>query len=510
MFGNELVGAFREFKGIWDPQWKMNPGKVVDPYRLDENLRAGPDYKPRQVETYFQFPKDEGSFALATERCFGVGKCRSLDGETMCPSFKATREEMHSTRGRARLLFEMMRGDVIVDGWRDEHIRESLDLCLACKGCKSDCPVSVDVASYKAEFLAHYYEGRIRPRQAYAMGLIAKWARAASIAPGLANLLSRAPVLSRLAKLAAGISQKREIPAFAPQTFRAWFHSRQAKRSGGTRVLLWPDTFNNYFLPRTAQAAVEVLEDGGCEVAIPDRVLCCGRPLYDYGMLPKAKQWLEQILEVLGPEIDAGTPVVFLEPSCAAVFRDEMSELLPGNDRAGRLAQQSFLLDEYLKKIGYKPRRLERTAVLHGHCHQKAIMGMHPTVEMLSAMGVKAELLDDGCCGMAGSFGFEDGHYDVSMKVGEHGLLPRVRAASPHDLIISDGFSCREQIAQTTDRKALHLADVLAMGLHEGPAGPPQGMPESKYVQKPARVPWMPVAAVAAAGIAALLLLRRR
>jgi Fe-S oxidoreductase len=227
-------------------------------------------------------------------------------------------------------------------------------------------------------------------------------------------------------------------------------------------------------------------------------------------MLPKAKQWLEQILEVLGPEIDAGTPVVFLEPSCAAVFRDEMSELLPGNDRAGRLAQQSFLLDEYLKKIGYKPRRLERTAVLHGHCHQKAIMGMDPTVEMLSAMGVKAELLDDGCCGMAGSFGFEDGHYDVSMKVGEHGLLPRVRAASPHDLIISDGFSCREQIAQTTDRKALHLADVLAMGLHEGPAGPPQGMPESKYVQKPARVPWMPVAAVAAAGIAALLLLRRR
>ncbi|HZD42000.1 MAG TPA: FAD-linked oxidase C-terminal domain-containing protein, partial [Terriglobales bacterium] len=319
MYGEELVQGFREFKSIWDPQWKMNPGKVIDPYPLDSNLRVGPDYRPRKVQTYFKFPEDKGSFAAATERCFGVGKCRNLNGETMCPSFKATREEMHTTRGRAHLLFEMMRGDVLADGWRDEHVKESLDLCLACKGCKNDCPVSVDMATYKAEFLAHYYEGRLRPRQAYAMGLIANWARIASLAPGLVNFLSRAPLLGRIARLAGGISQQREIPAFASETFRSWFTQRGPKVTTGTRVLLWPDTFNNYFLPETAKAAVTVLENAGCTVAIPERAFCCGRPLYDYGMLTKAKRWLEEIVTALEPELTAGTPIIFLEPSCAAV-----------------------------------------------------------------------------------------------------------------------------------------------------------------------------------------------
>jgi FAD/FMN-containing dehydrogenase/Fe-S oxidoreductase len=473
MFGNELVEGFREFKSIWDPRWKMNPGKVVDPYRLDENLRVGPDYQPRPVQTYFQFPEDNGSFASAAERCFGVGKCRSLDGETMCPSFKATREEMHTTRGRAHLLFEMMRGDVIADGWRDEHVKESLDLCLACKGCKSDCPVAVDMASYKAEFLAHYYEGRIRPRQAYAMGLVSNWARIASHAPGLANFLSQTPPFAQLAKLAAGISQKRTVPRFAPQTFRSWFAAHVPQRAGGTRVLLWPDTFNNYFQPNTAQAAVEVLEDAGFQVAIPDRILCCGRPLYDYGMLPRARRWLTEILEALGPEIDAGTPLIFLEPSCAAVFRDEMLNLFPNDQAARRLSQQTFLFDEYLKRSGYRPHGLQgRRAILHGHCHQKALMGMSATQDLLGAAGLKAELLDSGCCGMAGSFGYESRHYDVSMKVGEHTLLPRVRSNPAEDLIIADGFSCREQIAQSTDKRALHLSEVLAMGLH-GASSPP-------------------------------------
>src|SRR5581483_2932779 len=371
MFGTELVQAFREFKSIWDPHWKMNPGKVVDPYRLDQNLRAGPDYHPRPVRTYFQYPEDHSSFAAATERCFGVGKCRSLDGDTMCPSFKATREEMHSTRGRAHLLFEMMRGDVIADGWRDPHVKESLDLCLACKGCKSDSPVSVDMATYKAEFLAHYYEGRRRPRQAYAMGLVALWARMGSCAPALVNFMTHAPILGRVAKFAAGISQRREVPRFAPQTFRRWFNEREHKNGNGRRVLLWPDTFNNYFLPDTARAALEVLEAAGCRVDIPARPLCCGRPLYDYGMLPQAKRWLEETLDTLGPDIDAGTPVVFLEPSCAAVFRDEMCSLLPHADRAKRFSQQTFLFDEYLCKINYHPPKFERPAIVHGHCHQK-------------------------------------------------------------------------------------------------------------------------------------------
>ena len=473
MFGPEIVEAFREFKSIWDPQWKMNPGKVVDPYRLDQNLRVGPDYHPRPVQTYFKFPDDHGSFASATERCFGVGKCRGLDGDTMCPSFKATREEMHTTRGRAHLLFEMMRGDVIADGWRDEHVKESLDLCLACKGCKSDCPVSVDMATYKAEFLAHYYEGRLRPRQAYSIGLIADWARIASHAPSLANFVTHAPVLRIIAKFAAGISQKREVPSFARQTFRSWFEARAHINGNGAkqRVLLWPDTFNNYFLPRTGQAATAVLESAGCDVDIPrspdgkSRVLCCGRPLYDYGMLPEAKRRLEETLEALGPEIDAGTPVVFLEPSCAAVFRDEMLGLLPDNDRAKRLSQQTFLLDEYLRKIDYHPPTLDRRAIVHGHCHQKAVMGLKPTEEILSGMGVKAEVLDSGCCGMAGSFGYESGHYDVSMKVGEHALLPKVRSTPKDQLIIASGFSCREQIEQGSDRKTVHLAEVLAMAL---------------------------------------------
>jgi FAD/FMN-containing dehydrogenase/Fe-S oxidoreductase len=506
MFGPELVDAFREFKSIWDPHWKMNPGKVVDPYRLDQNLRAGPDFHPRPVQTYFQFPEDHGSFASATERCFGVGKCRSLDGDTMCPSFKATREEMHTTRGRAHLLFEMMRGDVIADGWRDPHVRESLELCLACKGCKSDCPVSVDMATYKAEFLAHYYEGRLRPRHAYAMGLVANWARMASVAPALVNFVTHAPIFGRVAKFAAGISQKREVPAFARQTFRSWFEQRSDRKADGRRVLLWPDTFNNYFLPQTGRAAVEVLEAAGCQVAIPGRALCCGRPLYDYGMLPRAKRWLEEIVEVLGPEIDAGTPIVFLEPSCAAVFRDEMLNLLTQNDRVKRLSEQTLLFDEYLRKIDYHPPGFERAAIVHGHCHQKAVMGLKATEEILSGMGLKAEVLDSGCCGMAGSFGYESGHYDVSMKVGEHALLPKVRSTPADHLIIASGFSCREQIAQGTRRKAVHVAEVLAMALHQETQSTWAGK------RRPA-IGWKPLAAAAMATgvtLAAAALMRRR
>jgi len=504
MYGPELVEAFREFKSIWDPQWKMNPGKVVDPYRLDQNLRTGLDYHPRPVHTYFQFPDDRGSFAAATERCFGVGKCRGLDGETMCPSFKATREEMHTTRGRAHLLFEMMRGDVLADGWRDPHVKESLDLCLACKGCKSDCPVSVDMATYKAEFLAHYYEGRLRPRQAYTMGLVATWARAASRAPALVNLVTHAPVLGSLAKFAAGVSQQRELPRFARQTFRSWFEERAQRNGSGERVLLWPDTFNNYFLPETARAAVEVLESAGRNVAIPGRVLCCGRPLYDYGMLRRARRWLVEAIEALGPEIDAGTPVVFLEPSCAAVFRDEMLALMPGNERAQRLARQTFLFDEYLGKIDYQPPKLERRAVLHGHCHQKALMGLKPTEEILSAMGLETEALDSGCCGMAGSFGYESGHYDVSMKVGQHALLPKVRVTPPDALIVASGFSCREQIVQGTGRRAVHLAEVVRMAM--------QPAAEAAADRRPA-FRWQPLAAATAAAaiaFAAAAMIRRR
>jgi FAD/FMN-containing dehydrogenase/Fe-S oxidoreductase len=493
MFGPELVQAFREFKSAWDPEWKMNPGKLIDPYKLDENLRLGANYSPWEPKTNFQFPADHGSLAQATLRCVGVGKCRREDGGLMCPSYRATHDEEHSTRGRAHLLWEMTQGQgrsdgIIRDGWRSEEVKESLDLCLACKGCKSDCPVGVDVATYKAEFLSHYYEGRARPRSAYAFGNIDLWARAASHAPGLVNLTTQLPFLRDLSKLVAGIPRQRAIPAFAPETFKTWFHRTRAKRfvsgyrfsntassskstapSGAApSVLLWPDTFNNYFHPGTAKAAVEVLEAAGFQVIVPKAHLCCGRPLYDYGMLDRAQTLLLQILDELSPEIEAGIPIVGLEPSCVAVFRDELVNLFPHDERAQALSRQTFLLSEFLETSArnFPLPRLDRKALLHGHCHHKSLMTMTAEEAVLRRLGIDFQSPAPGCCGMAGAFGFEEDKYGISIAIGELELLPAVRQAPPNWLIIADGFSCREQIAQGSPRHALHLAEVLQMALN--------------------------------------------
>ncbi len=483
MFGPELLTAFREFKALWDPAWKMNPGKVVEPYRMDENLRLGADYKPWDPETHFRFPHDHGSMTHAMLRCVGVGKCRREEGGVMCPSWRVTHEEEHSTRGRAHLLWEMAQGDVIRDGWRDENVKESLDLCLSCKGCKTDCPVGVDLATYKAEFLSHYHEGRLRPRSDYAFANIDLWARLASKVPGLVNLATQLPFLRDIAKLAAGMPHERSVPAFAPQTFRAWFEQRTTEQRtperrtaerrepvnpDATPVMLWPDTFNNYFLPDTAKAAVEVLETAGFRVTIPESILCCGRPLYDFGMLDRAKRLLLKILDTLAPEIEAGIPIVVLEPSCAAVFRDELTNLFPDDARAQKLSRQSFLLSEFLeKKAAHFPLpKLSVKALIHGHCHHKALMKMTDEESVLRKMGIDWSAPAPGCCGMAGSFGFDQEKYDVSMAIGELELLPAVRRAPADSLIIADGFSCREQIAQSTDRHSLHLAEVIATALH--------------------------------------------
>jgi FAD/FMN-containing dehydrogenase/Fe-S oxidoreductase len=469
MFGPELVAAFQEFKAIWDPDSKMNPGKVVNPYRVDENLRLGTSYDPPQLKTHFRFPDDHGSFSRATLRCVGVGACRRIEGGTMCPSFMVTREEQHSTRGRARLLFEMLEGHPLQSGWRSEEVKEALDLCFACKGCKSDCPVNVDMATYKAEFLSHYYEGRLRPVTAYTMGLIHWWARLAAFMPGVANFFTHAPLLRDVAVRLAGIAPQRQVPAFAPQTFRQWFHRRGPRSLEKPAVILWPDTFNNHFHPEVAIAAVEVLEAAGYRVEVPYQALCCGRPLYDYGMLAAAKRLLRKVLDTLQPRIAQGVPVVGLEPSCVAVFRDELVNLFPHDAGARRLSQQTFLLDEFLAKQAehFEFPRLQRRALVHGHCHHKAIMGMSGEEAVLSKLGLDFTVLDSGCCGMAGAFGFEKDHYDISMKAGERVLLPAVRDAAKNTLIIADGFSCREQIVQATDRRALHLAQVLQMALHE-------------------------------------------
>jgi len=449
----------------------MNPGKVVDAYSSTDNLRLGTTYRPPALETHFDYREGDGGFPRAVLRCVGVGKCRKLDGGAMCPSFMVTREEEHSTRGRARLLFEMLQGETIRGGWKSEEVRRALDLCLACKACKSECPVNVDMATYKAEFLSHYWAGRVRPRSAYAFGLIPWWSRLASLAPGIVNFFTQTPGFASLALAAAGMAPQRKIPILAAQTFRAWFESRVPSSESRSPVMLFPDTFNNFFRPETARAGVEVLEAAGFDVAIPRTVLCCGRPLYDYGMLGLARKTLKRVLAALREEIRNGVPVVVLEPSCAAVFKDELPALFPDDEDARRLSEQTHVLAEFLRKKapGYRPPKLDRAAILQGHCHQKALFTMADEEEILRQMGVALDSLDSGCCGMAGSFGFERGdHYDVSIKCGERVLLPRIREAPSDTLIVADGFSCREQIRQGAGREALHLAEVLRMAMHDG------------------------------------------
>jgi Fe-S oxidoreductase len=463
----------------------MNPGKVVDPYPLDTHLRMDPSYRTRPVKTAFRYPGDGGSFADAAERCFGVGACRDQSG-VMCPSYQVTLEERHSTRGRARLLFEMMRADgPLDDGWRNEEVKEALDLCLACKGCLHECPVRVDMATYKAEFLSHYYARRVRPRQAYALGLIRWEAQLASHAPRLANLLTQQTPLAAIGKRLAGIAPERSLPAFAPQTYRQWLRTRPQSAHGRSRVVLWADTFNDHFRPEAAVAATAVLEATGFDVVVPERPMCCGRPLYDYGMLGLARRLLRRVLEGLVDEIRAGTPVVALEPSCGAVFRNELTNMLPDDQDAKRLARQTCTLGEFLQLHGseWEIPRLDRKALVHFHCHQRATSDTDGDRKVLDRLGLDYEVLETGCCGLAGSFGYELGErYEVSMKAAEQALLPAVRKASPYTILITDGFSCRSQITHGSRRDDVHLAQVIQMALRDGPSGPSTGHPEAGYV----------------------------
>jgi FAD/FMN-containing dehydrogenase/Fe-S oxidoreductase len=469
LYGEEVIQAFREFKRAWDPDWKMNPGKIVDPYKIDENLRLGTDYHPNQPKTHFHFTEYGGSFANASLHCVGVGECRRHHGGTMCPSYRVTLEEKHSTRGRAHLLWEMLQGEVIKDGWKSESVKDALDLCLACKGCKGDCPVNVDMATYKAEFLSHYWEGRIRPMSAYSMGLIYWWARLGSLAPPIVNFLTQTPGIRDVLKMLGGIAPQREIPKFAPRTFKSWFKARGRRNLDRPGVILWPDTFNNHFNPAIPQAAVEVLEDAGFRVLVPKASLCCGRPLYDFGMLDTAKILLQNILTTLKPAIQKGTPIIGLEPSCVAVFRDELPDLFPHDEDAKRFTDQTFTLAEFLdrKVPNYSVPKLHHKAVVHGHCHQKAIMKMTAEQSLLDKSEADYQLLDTGCCGMAGSFGFEAEHYEISQKVGEYELFPHLRDLDDETMILTDGFSCREQIEMGVHRHPLHLAEALAMAIRE-------------------------------------------
>ena len=480
MFGPELMAAFAQFKAMWDPGNKLNPHKVLDPYLPTENLRLGADYKPQQPKTHFAFASDDGSLAKAALRCIGLGACRKQDGGSMCPSYMVTLEEEHSTRGRAHLLFEMLQGEVIREGWQDEHVKKALDLCLSCKACKSECPANVDLATYRAEFLSHYYEKKARPLHAYAFGKIDRWANMASPLAGLANFLSGSSLFRPLVNKLLGLEATRQIPRFAPRSFRSQLRNRQKSAGDASRnqsattnrkpqVVLWLDTFNNYFHPETSRSALDVLEDAGFDVYILAEHLCCGRPLYDFGMLDEARKYLLNILETLAPQIDTGLPMVVLEPSCASVFRDELTNLFPNHERAKKLRAQTFLLSEFLERHAptYKPDQFAHKILVHGHCHHKALMKMTDELSLLRKMGAEVTSPDAGCCGMAGAFGFEKEKFAISQAIGERVVLPAVRKEPAQTLVIADGFSCREQIRQATGREPYHLADILRLAMDQ-------------------------------------------
>ena len=472
MYGAEVVRSFEQMKKIFDPDNRMNPGKVVAPYPLDSNLKLGTDYQPWEPRTHFAFPKDEHRFSRAAARCVGVGNCRSSggDGQVMCPSYQVTREETHSTRGRARLLFEMIRGEVITDGWRSTEVRDALDLCLSCKGCRGDCPVEVDMATYKAEFLSHHYAGRLRPASHYSMGWLPLWARLAARSPERVNRIASSRV-APLAKRLGGVAKQRDLPQFAPERFTDWFHRRETPRPGPRGpVLLWPDTFTNSFDPQIGIAAVHVLEDAGFEVRLPDRTVCCGLTWISTGQLGIAKRVLRRSVAAIRKEIRAGLPVVGLEPSCTAVFRTDAPELLAGDEDVRRLSMQTKTLAELLAQQApdWCPPQLNRRAIAQTHCHQHAVMGYDADRALLERSGVQVEVLDSGCCGLAGNFGFERGHYDVSIACAERVLLPAVRRADPQTLLLADGFSCRTQVEQArTGRRGVHLAELLASAVRQ-------------------------------------------
>ncbi|HEX5598955.1 MAG TPA: FAD-linked oxidase C-terminal domain-containing protein [Micromonosporaceae bacterium] len=493
MFGADLIRAFGQYKAIFDPDNRMNPGKSVSPDPLDSHLRLGADYNHGPVPTHFQYPDDDGSFGRAVLRCVGVGACRRQHGGVMCPSYMVTREEEHSTRGRARLLFEMLdgtsRGGTIADGWRSTAVRDALDLCLMCKGCKADCPVNVDMATYKAEFLSHHYARRLRPAAHYSMGWLPVWAALAAQAPRAANALAQAPVLSRMAKAVGGVDPRRTLPLFAEESFQNWFARRGLSTADGDRgpVLIWPDTFTNHFHPAIGEAAVTVLESAGWRVQVPTRPVCCGLTWISTGQLGVAKKVLRRTLDVLRPALRAGTPIVGLEPSCTAVLRSDARELFPDDEDIRRLGQQTFTLAELLHEhtAGWQPPQVPRTALMQTHCHQHSVLGSAADLSLLSAAGVDAQALDSGCCGLAGNFGFERGHYEVSMACAERVLLPAVRDATPEQVVLADGFSCRTQIEQGAagGRRAVHLAELLRAGLQTD-AGDP--WPERQWANRPA------------------------
>ena len=466
MYSPEAIDTMAAVKAIFDPGNVFNPGVLVDPAPLDADLRV-PQARPLRTGLGFAYPHDGGDLSTAVHRCVGVGKCRAdttASGGVMCPSYLATRDEKDSTRGRSRVLQELANGTLVKD-FRSAEVAESLDLCLSCKGCSSDCPAGVDMATYKAEVLYQRYRRRLRPPAHYSLGWLPRWARLASRAPGLANAALRNPALAGLAKRLGGIDARRPLPQFAAQSFRAWFARRPAR--AGAPVLLWVDTFTDYFTPEVGQAAVRVLEAAGYAVEITGQPVCCGLTWISTGQLDGARRQLRRSLRRPGAALKAGTPIVGLEPSCTAVLRGEIAELLPADPRARQVRAATRTLAELLTDTEkWTPPDLTGVrAVAQPHCHHHAVMGWHTDSALLASAGAEVTAVG-GCCGLAGNFGVERGHYDVSRAVAETALLPAVRDAEDA-VVLADGFSCRTQLDQLAHVSGTHLAQLLASRLED-------------------------------------------
>jgi FAD/FMN-containing dehydrogenase/Fe-S oxidoreductase len=467
MYSPEAIDTLAAVKAIFDPGNVFNPGVLVDPVPIDADLRV-PQARPIRAGLGFAYAHDDGDLSVAVHRCTGVGKCRAdttPSGGVMCPSYLATRDEKDSTRGRSRVLQELANG-TLVKGFGSAELAEALDLCLSCKGCSSDCPAGVDMATYKAEVLYQRYRRRLRPAAHYSLGWLPRWARLAARAPGLANATLRSGPLAGLAKRLGGIDTRRPLPQFAAHSFRDWFANRPART--GDPVLLWVDTFTDHFTPGVGQAAVRVLEAAGYSVEITGRPVCCGLTWISTGQLDGARKQLRRTLAALAEPARRGLPIVGLEPSCTAVLRGDLAELLPDDPRAWQVRAATRTLAELLTETGpWAPPDLSGVrAVAQPHCHHHAVMGWQADAALLARAGAEVEAVG-GCCGLAGNFGVERGHYDVSRAVAETALLPAVRAAAPGTVVLADGFSCRTQLDQFGQADGIHLAELLASHLED-------------------------------------------
>jgi len=466
MYSADALEAMAQFKGLFDPDDVLNPGVVVRPEPLDANLRR-PAASTVMASDGFAFAADGGDITSAIHRCVGVGKCRADardTGQFMCPSYTATRDEKDSTRGRARALQEMLNGGVVSDGWSSPELHEALDLCLSCKACANDCPTGIDMATFKSETLHRTYQGKLRPRAHYTLGRLPQWLRLVGPFARIVNVPGKMTSLRKAMLFAMGADGRRSLPELAAKPFRRLRKNlTQVHRPEGSKVVLWVDSFSDSLSPEIALDAITVLEAAGCDVAIAEPGICCGLTLISTGQLTAAKQKLANTVEVLNPYVEAGYTVVGLEPSCTATLRSDLVELLPQDPAAEAISKQVKTVAELLTILDWEPPQLNRKLLVQPHCHQYAIMGFETDQKLLEKLGCDVEI-SSGCCGLAGNFGMEQGHYDVSAKIAEDGILQKINQ-SPDREVLADGFSCRTQITDLDGTGTQHLVQLIAEAL---------------------------------------------